>query len=272
MMEDNEENVSLVNATGILGMDNIGIGLSTISPYQEAKQAMVWIYVNSIMKYVNEKNEKGTISLYAYSVSVPFDQRAGFSELIRLLFDLRVTWRGFVVGNNVGARFIQADSVREWQVSEGLQADGILGHKSVAAATGIPSAYTSEHLMGNVFDRNVATLSATREVRINFGHFIRQACLNLYASDDASIIGKLYDMRFKMGGMGSESIGSVTSLDDIECITEAGKLAGAAYFDLRDDFSGSFLHVISQDEYLARTAAFKAIIENIDYNGKISIH
>ena len=271
MMEDNEKNVSLVNATGILGMDNTGIGLSTISPYQEAKQAMVWIYVNSIMKYVNEKNEKGTISLYAYSVSVPFDQRAGFSELIRLLFDLRVTWRGFVLGGsrneiNYDQKFVSADFVKTWQASEGLQADGILGPKSIAA-TGIPSTYVS----GDVFDRHVSTIAATREVRINFGHFIRQACLNLYASDDASIIGKLYDMRFKMGGMGSESIGSVTSLDDIECITEAGKLAGAAYFDLRDDFSGSFLHVISQDEYLSRIDAFKSAIENIDYNGKISI-
>jgi hypothetical protein len=52
---------------------------------------------------------------------------------------------------------------------------------------------------------------------------------------------------------------------------EAEKLAGAAYFDLRDDFSGSFLHVISQDEYLSRIDAFKSAIENIDYNGKISI-
>jgi hypothetical protein len=74
-----------------------------------------------------------------------------------------------------------------------------------------------------------------------------------------------------MGGMGSESIGSVTSLNDIECVVEAEKLAEAAYFDLSDDFSGSFLRVISQDEYLSRIDAFKSAIENIDYNGKISI-
>ena len=265
-MMDNKKNtdtgISLVTGTGLLGIKDSDQVWSAISPYRETSGVL--IHVSANLWYVNAKNQTGSISFYKYSIAVPFNRASGFYELILRLFNLSIPWRGFVLTggsqNEIRTsetRFIPADFVSEWQASKGLQADGILGHKSVAAIaaeTGIPYTYLTGN-RNNISTGTISTISATTEVRIDFGHFIRQACLNLYSSDDATIIGKLYDMRFKMGVMGSNSTGSIDSLDDIECIIEASKLIEAAYFELREDLAGSFMHIISQDEYLARIAA-----------------
>jgi hypothetical protein len=195
---------------------------------------------------------------------VPFDQRTGFSELIQYLFNLSIRWRGFVLdgareNRDFGDAYIAADSVSEWQSSNGLAADGIFGTISAARTNGIPTSFEISSYGSPFLTGTTSHVLPVKEVRINFGEFIRQACLNLYSSDDALTIGKLYDMRFKMGEMGSDIIGSlkggqITLLENMECIIEAGKLAEDAYFELRDGLSGSVMQSISHDEYLSRKA------------------